>query len=98
MTIPNGHEAGAAPPTESKNQQQQQQSQQEVQRHSKRQRIGYACDVCRAKKHRCDGERPTCGPCLGRSLQCVYSAQKSRVSVTQEYVYTIVHASLKDGC
>ena len=102
MTVPNGNEAGAAPPPELGDQQQQQgqqrQGQQEGQQQSKRQRIGYACDICRAKKNRCDGERPTCGPCLARSLQCVYSAQKSRVSVTQEYVYTIVHDSLKDGC
>jgi hypothetical protein len=94
MTVPNGIEAGAPPPESGE----QQQGQQEGQQQSKRRRIGYACDVCRAKKNRCDGERPTCGPCLARCLQCVYSVQKSRASVTQEYVYTIVHDSLKDGC
>ena len=109
MAAPNGNEAGTAPLPGSGDQQQQQQGQQQQgqqqqgqqqqgQQQSKRQRIGYACDVCRAKKNRCDGERPTCGPCLTRSLPCVYSAQRSRASVTQEYVYIIVHDWLKNGC
>ena len=72
MNAPNGNDAGdsAGPGGE--------------QQHSKRRRIGYACDVCRAKKNRCDGERPTCGPCQSRRIECLYSAQKSRASVTQE--------------
>ncbi|KAL1839148.1 hypothetical protein VTK73DRAFT_4115 [Phialemonium thermophilum] len=52
----------------------------------KRRRIGYACNLCRAKKNRCDGERPSCGACLLRGQECVYSPQRSRVTVTQEYV------------
>ena len=55
-------------------------------RQSKRRRISYACDVCRAKKNRCDGERPTCGPCKQRGHECVYSPHRSRASVSQELV------------
>jgi hypothetical protein len=50
----------------------------------KRRRIGYACNQCRTKKNRCDGDRPVCGPCGLRQLECVYSAQKSRTTFTQE--------------
>ncbi|KAL2016665.1 hypothetical protein VTK56DRAFT_3209 [Thermocarpiscus australiensis] len=53
---------------------------------AKRRRIGYACDFCRAKKMRCDGERPSCGACTSRRNECVYSPQRTRVSVTQDYV------------
>ena len=53
----------------------------------KRRRIGYACDLCRLKKNRCDGDRPACGPCRGRRQECIYSPQRTRVSVTQEYVH-----------
>ncbi|KAH8131001.1 hypothetical protein LI328DRAFT_161041 [Trichoderma asperelloides] len=42
--------------------QKQQQQQQQQQRPAKRRRIGYACNLCRTKKNRCDGERPSCGP------------------------------------
>ncbi|OQV06225.1 Fungal Zn2-Cys6 binuclear cluster domain-containing protein [Cladophialophora immunda] len=53
---------------------------------SKRRRIGYACDLCRLKKNRCDGERPSCQQCRQRRQECVYSPQRARVSVTQDYV------------
>ncbi|OIW23940.1 hypothetical protein CONLIGDRAFT_657486 [Coniochaeta ligniaria NRRL 30616] len=53
---------------------------------AKRRRIGYACDLCRIKKMRCDGERPSCGPCKSRRHECVYSPQRTRVSIPQDYV------------
>jgi hypothetical protein len=53
---------------------------------TKRRRIGYACNLCRTKKNRCDGERPSCGPCKERRQECVYSPQRTKISVTQEYV------------
>jgi len=31
-----------------------------------------ACNFCRARKTRCDGEHPTCGACSRRSLPCNY--------------------------
>ncbi|KAK7937547.1 uncharacterized protein PG986_014415 [Apiospora aurea] len=44
----------------------------------KRKRIGTqsACNRCRAKKTRCDGVRPVCGPCSKRSVDCVYVERK----------------------
>ncbi|ETR96823.1 hypothetical protein M419DRAFT_93216 [Trichoderma reesei RUT C-30] len=65
---------------------QQQQQQQQQQPPTKRRRIGYACNLCRTKKNRCDGERPSCGPCKERRQECVYSPQRTKISVTQEYV------------
>ncbi|KAH8802542.1 N-terminal binuclear Zn cluster-containing/DNA binding domain-containing protein [Xylogone sp. PMI_703] len=64
----------------------EQEQQQQQQQKPKRRRIGYACDQCRSKKNRCDGERPSCGPCGLRRIPCVYSAQKPRATFTQEYV------------
>ncbi|KAL7922734.1 hypothetical protein ACQKWADRAFT_320672 [Trichoderma austrokoningii] len=64
----------------------QQQQQQQQQRPAKRRRIGYACNLCRTKKNRCDGERPSCGPCKERRRECVYSPQRTKISVTQEYI------------
>ncbi|KAL6834625.1 N-terminal binuclear Zn cluster-containing/DNA binding domain-containing protein [Trichoderma camerunense] len=67
-------------------QQQQEQQQQQQQPPTKRRRIGYACNLCRTKKNRCDGERPSCGPCKERRQECVYSPQRTKISVTQEYI------------
>ncbi|KAL7932210.1 N-terminal binuclear Zn cluster-containing/DNA binding domain-containing protein [Trichoderma chlorosporum] len=62
------------------------QQQQQQQPPTKRRRIGYACNLCRTKKNRCDGERPSCGPCKERRQECVYSPQRTKISVTQEYI------------
>ncbi|KAG5359109.1 hypothetical protein CJU90_3842 [Yarrowia sp. C11] len=34
-----------------------------------------ACDLCRQKKSRCCGTRPTCANCLRSGSECVYAAQ-----------------------
>ncbi|CAK7238453.1 hypothetical protein SEUCBS140593_010703 [Sporothrix eucalyptigena] len=42
----------------------------------KRHKIGIACDMCRARKVKCDGGRPTCSNCLRRLAlgdRCAYS-------------------------
>ncbi|KAM4062178.1 fungal zn(2)-Cys(6) binuclear cluster domain-containing protein [Hirsutella rhossiliensis] len=41
----------------------------------KRQRVGtqMACNECRRKKARCDGERPCCRACQQRSVPCIYA-------------------------
>ncbi|KAK8024103.1 hypothetical protein PG993_012169 [Apiospora rasikravindrae] len=52
---------------------------------NKRKRVGtqIACNSCRIKKTRvadpatkCDGRRPTCGPCRKRTADCAYSPRK----------------------
>jgi hypothetical protein len=44
---------------------------------AKRQKIPVACDSCRARKVRCDGDRPICRQCIrGRkNYTCTYSRQ-----------------------
>ena len=42
---------------------------------AKRRKIKIACEVCRNRKVRCDGGRPTCGSCMRRQVpteQCIY--------------------------
>ncbi|KAF2154433.1 hypothetical protein K461DRAFT_129337 [Myriangium duriaei CBS 260.36] len=40
----------------------------------KRAQISVACEVCRRRKAKCDGVRPTCTPCQTRHLDCHYVA------------------------
>ena len=40
---------------------------------TKRRKVAESCKVCRAKKTRCDGLRPKCGPCLSRGAACEYN-------------------------
>ncbi|PTD02291.1 hypothetical protein FCULG_00011917 [Fusarium culmorum] len=44
---------------------------------SKRKHASTACDICRRRKTRCGGERPTCFACVrnGRSAECSYETQ-----------------------
>ncbi|KAI1365815.1 hypothetical protein F5Y08DRAFT_302757 [Xylaria arbuscula] len=35
-------------------------------------RVELACTVCRAKKSRCDGQRPSCSTCARGGLSCTY--------------------------
>ncbi|KAI0145158.1 fungal-specific transcription factor domain-containing protein [Xylariaceae sp. FL1272] len=39
--------------------------------HRKR-RVEVACTICRAKKSRCDGQRPSCSTCTRAALDCTY--------------------------
>ncbi|KDQ07188.1 hypothetical protein BOTBODRAFT_39020 [Botryobasidium botryosum FD-172 SS1] len=40
---------------------------------------GKACAVCRRKKQRCDGAKPSCGPCakIGKAGQCTYKPESA---------------------
>ncbi|KAI0098667.1 fungal-specific transcription factor domain-containing protein [Nemania sp. FL0031] len=40
----------------------------------KRKRITVACNSCRTKKLKCDGNRPICGRCAGYSYSCTWSS------------------------
>ncbi|KAG8624453.1 hypothetical protein KVT40_007520 [Elsinoe batatas] len=40
----------------------------------KRTHTRVACNACRSRKHKCNGERPTCTGCLDRGTKCVYDA------------------------
>lgn len=56
----------------------------------KRQRLTTACEHCRARRIRCDGNKPSCGPCLKRSSQCVYKATAD-VEHTHAYIDSLVN-------
>ncbi|KAH0545362.1 hypothetical protein FGG08_000503 [Glutinoglossum americanum] len=56
----------------------------DTERPHKRRKVALACDGCRERKTRCDGERPICGSCKRRSRQpgqCIYKTETMRVSV-----------------
>lgn len=43
-----------------------------------RQRTSRACDACRARKMKCDGQLPKCSQCQSQDLeQCFYSDKKN---------------------
>jgi Fungal specific transcription factor domain/Fungal Zn(2)-Cys(6) binuclear cluster domain len=47
----------------------------------KRRKTTIACELCRVRKSKCDGVRPTCGPCSKRKAtieSCTYAEGKSR--------------------
>ncbi|PWY94665.1 hypothetical protein BO94DRAFT_531601 [Aspergillus sclerotioniger CBS 115572] len=46
--------------------------------HRKRRKIALACTPCRARKIRCDGVEPTCGPCKRRETSCSYPGENAR--------------------
>lgn len=48
----------------------------------KRRKIAESCKVCRAKKSRCDGQRPFCSPCIAKSLACEYDERVATAPVT----------------
>lgn len=39
----------------------------------KRRKVAESCKVCRAKKTRCDGQRPVCSPCVAKGVACEYN-------------------------
>lgn len=67
---------------------------------SKRKRTTVACNFCRARKTRCDGVRPTCGPCRLLDLECVSIDKRNRnvrqrldVSGSRKIERTVEHFS-----
>jgi hypothetical protein len=42
-----------------------------------RDRVASACDQCRTRKIKCNGERPTCLECTKRSTSCHYATQSA---------------------
>ncbi|KAJ1993036.1 hypothetical protein EDC05_002477 [Coemansia umbellata] len=41
-------------------------------------RVFHACEVCRKKRSRCDGQKPQCTSCQKRGLNCEYRAMRKR--------------------
>ncbi|KAJ4986823.1 fungal specific transcription factor domain-containing protein [Stagonosporopsis vannaccii] len=57
---------------------------------SKRRKIALACESCRARKARCDGEKPACKGCSTRSLRCIYKVSAADAAHTNEYVESLL--------
>ncbi|KAL6242236.1 hypothetical protein RBB50_010784 [Rhinocladiella similis] len=49
-------------------------------------RVSRACDSCRVRKNRCDGQHPTCGACAKAGLECVYERPTKKRGYAAGYV------------
>lgn len=56
---------------------------------SKRRRVAVACDACRTRKSRCDGNRPLCSLCRDLGFDCVYTppTTATNVIVQKDYLH-----------
>ncbi|KAK7928793.1 hypothetical protein PG985_005791 [Apiospora marii] len=48
----------------------------------KRKIVPLACARCRSHKTKCDGHRPSCGSCRGRTIECVYDDDPNTTPIT----------------
>ncbi|KAI9642613.1 hypothetical protein NHQ30_009418 [Ciborinia camelliae] len=51
-----------------------------------RKRVSQACDKCRSRKDKCDGERPSCSTCLTHGRTCSYDANVKKRGLPEGYV------------
>ncbi|CCM02825.1 uncharacterized protein FIBRA_04937 [Fibroporia radiculosa] len=51
-----------------------------------RRRVWRACESCRRKKIKCDGNEPTCSQCLASKSQCTWLQTKDRAALSRHYV------------
>ncbi|OOQ88142.1 hypothetical protein PEBR_14042 [Penicillium brasilianum] len=58
-------------------------------RPSKRQRIYRACDQCRRRKSKCDGEQPVCKICHAANRTCTYQTGGGRRGLPSGYVRSL---------
>ncbi|KAL2820921.1 fungal-specific transcription factor domain-containing protein [Aspergillus cavernicola] len=61
-------------------------------RRPKRRKIAVACDECRARKVRCDGIQPVCGPCSKRAdsgVQCRYTGEPEKKRAVRNYISSL---------
>ncbi|KAJ5628555.1 hypothetical protein N7490_010783 [Penicillium lividum] len=64
----------------------------------RRRKIALACETCREKKVRCDGEKPICGPCSQRSYsidKCVYKIENARSASNDAYL-KVLHDRIRE--
>ncbi|KAL1953096.1 hypothetical protein VTO42DRAFT_3597 [Malbranchea cinnamomea] len=72
-------------------------------RSTPRRKIALACERCREKKVRCDGQKPICGPCERRGYTiegCIYKADNARSASNDEYLQALLHRIkvLEEAC
>ncbi|THH33707.1 hypothetical protein EUX98_g391 [Antrodiella citrinella] len=51
-----------------------------------RRRVWRACESCRRKKIKCDGNEPTCSQCAATKSQCTWLQTKDRAALSRHYV------------
>ncbi|KAF8861462.1 hypothetical protein BDZ45DRAFT_740236 [Acephala macrosclerotiorum] len=51
-----------------------------------RMRVSRACDQCRVRKDRCDGQQPVCGPCAKGNRSCTYVSFTKKRGLPPGYV------------
>ncbi|THH06739.1 hypothetical protein EW146_g9520 [Bondarzewia mesenterica] len=51
-----------------------------------RRRVWRACESCRRKKIKCDGNEPTCSQCAASGSQCAWLQTKDRAALSRHYV------------
>ncbi|RUS22560.1 fungal-specific transcription factor domain-containing protein [Endogone sp. FLAS-F59071] len=52
----------------------------------KRKRLTQACDICRKKKIKCDGGKPSCANCVRLQLACTYLPSNKKRGPRQGYI------------
>ncbi|PNS19470.1 hypothetical protein CAC42_7314 [Sphaceloma murrayae] len=63
---------------------------------SQRKHITVACNACRTRKLKCNGDRPTCTGCQDRGTACVYDAETDTTrAVTLKRKYEILEKETK---
>ncbi|KAI9226056.1 MAG: nuclear protein, partial [Piptocephalis tieghemiana] len=55
----------------------------------RRQRSGRACDTCRRRKVRCDGESPVCSNCKSVQASCTYNDTARKRGPPKGYIEAI---------
>ncbi|KAL4894870.1 fungal-specific transcription factor domain-containing protein [Aspergillus ambiguus] len=70
----------------------------------RRRKIALACEPCRRRKARCDGQKPICSACKARKLnisECLYkTSENARSASNDEYLRTLHHRirQLEETC
>ncbi|KAJ5558775.1 Phytanoyl-CoA dioxygenase [Penicillium sp. DV-2018c] len=56
-----------------------------------RKRASIACNFCRHRKRKCDGQKPTCGLCTDAGAQCVYQESERVQDIPSEILARLTH-------
>ncbi|KAJ5497075.1 hypothetical protein N7463_009062 [Penicillium fimorum] len=56
-----------------------------------RKRASIACNFCRHRKRKCDGQKPTCGLCTDAGAQCVYQESDRVQDIPAEILLRLTH-------
>ncbi|KAK6202759.1 fungal-specific transcription factor domain-containing protein [Scheffersomyces amazonensis] len=56
---------------------------------TKKRRVKQACDFCRSKKAKCDGQTPTCSTCISNHETCTYTQSTKRRGLPTGYTHDL---------